>query len=298
VAVVRFLPESEVQGGPVLLGQIATLSGPDALIGDLRKYPVGPSAAFGLTRWIDGETVAMQLQDRNPGKVLVANPKIRVAVSTRADTLSRDSLAAKVQSFLARRLHANGSKWNFSWVREPTPILLPSVPHSLELDFAGRKRRGKLELGLAVKAGADVLRTYPLAVNVIVEERVRVATRRIQRGEVLGDGNTRVVLRETTHFSPEGLPDPAKIPGMQAKQSIPDGRVLTHNLVAWPPVVRRGEGAQLVARAAGLRIATEVVCRQDGVPGQIISARHPETRRLLRARVLENGELEPVPGGS
>jgi len=265
----------------------------------MESLSVGPAAGFGLTRWFDGQIVATQLQNRFPGQVLVTNPELRMSVATEADTLAPDSLNARVEQFLATQSLAPNGNWHYTWALTPPVITLPKYSYVADLAFASQRRRGKVELALSVKTQGNIARTYPLQVNILVEEPVRVAMRRINRGDILSADNTEVQLRETTHVAAETLPDRERVLGMRAKQGIPAGSLVSQNAVAWPPVVHRGSGATLVVRQGGIRITTEVVCRQDGVPGQIISARQPDTHRLLRARVMPNGELVPVlEGGS
>ncbi len=294
VATVRFLPEVRVAGGSIRLGQIAEISGPKNFTVELDTLNVGPAADFGLTRWVDGEAVALHLQSRFPGRLLVGNPKTRVAVTTAADTLPQDSLSARVLAFLSRQPAAPGGQWHFTWSGTPPVITVPKTPYQMDLDFSTRKHRGQVALALTISVGGSLLRTYPLAADFTVDEPVRVAVRRIERHEPISTANTRLEMRETTPLHPGAVPDPTQVLGMLAKRPLLPDEILTMACVAWPPVVHRGQQAPLVVRYGVIRAATEVVCRQDGVPGEVISVRQPETHRLLRARVLDDGSLEPV----
>jgi flagella basal body P-ring formation protein FlgA len=68
-------------------------------------------------------------------------------------------------------------------------------------------------------------------------------------------------------------------------------------VVAIPPAVKRGQEAKIVYRNGAVSVTTGAVCRQDGLPGQIITAKSLASQRLVRVRVSEDGTLEPIPGG-
>ena len=202
-----------------------------------------------------------------------------------------------LDAFLESQPRRRGETWSWEIARAPSVIKVPAGPHELEVAFAGMRRKGKVELNLAIRAGSRTLRTVPIAINLRVEEDVLVALRPIGRDEALSQANVALQRRETTQMSEIALGDPGRLMGRLAKAGIQPGRIITPRLLAIPPAVRRGQEAKLVYRNGDVNITAGAVCRQDGVPGQIITAKSLVTQRLLRVRVTEDGLLEPVPGG-
>ncbi|HLP29909.1 MAG TPA: flagellar basal body P-ring formation chaperone FlgA [Geothrix sp.] len=295
---IRFREHAEVDGPSIRLGEIARIvADEDREVARLESLVVAKAAAFGLTRVLDTESLLARHQALlGPGYILDADRK-SIKVTTRSVLLPADSLARRIDEFLAAQERGEGEKRTWEMIRAPAELRVPAAPHSLEVGFSGIRRKGKVELGVAIRAQGRIVRTLPVTVNVRVEEPVLVALRTVPLGEVLDASNSKVEIRETTQMNDLAMAEPARLQGRVAKVTIAPGRIVTPLMVAMPPVVRRGQEAKLIYRQGDVKITTGVVCRQDGIPGQIITATSLVNRRLLRVRVTDAGHLEPVPGG-
>jgi flagella basal body P-ring formation protein FlgA len=154
-----------------------------------------------------------------------------------------------------------------------------------------------VDLTLDIRGERRALRHVPITINLRVEEPVLVATQRIDHDQTLTPANTKVEMRETTGFNETVMGDPARMLGRLAKATLNPGRVITPMVVAIPPVVKRGQEAKIIYRNGAVSVSAGAVCRQDGLAGQIITAKSLASQRLVRVRVGEDGTLEPVPGG-
>lgn len=295
---IRFREVSLVDGGVIRLGDVArVMAGGERAVAELENLEVGKSAAFGLTRSFDTETLFARVLQPFSGRYAFDCDNRMIKVTTRSAKLSRDSLARLVDAFVAAIPSHGGEVRKWEIVRIPGDILVPATPHRLEITFAGAKRKGKVELDLAIKDSSRTLRHIPITLNLRVEEPVLVAKTRIDRDQPLGEDNVTVEIRETTLMSEIVLGEPKRLIGHLAKVTLNPGRIITPLVVSIPPVVKRGQEAKLIYRNGGVSVTTGAVCRQDGLPGQIITAKSLASQRLVRVRVTEEGWLEPVPGG-
>lgn len=295
---IRFREAAVVDGGAIRLGDVARiLAGGERAVSELEVLEIGQSAAFGLTRVIDADHIANRVLQPFSGRYAFDLDRKSIKVTTRSAALARDSLAAMLDAFVdALPGHAGTiRKWEIT--RAPADIRVPAGPHSLELAFAGAKRKGKVELRLSIKDSSRTLRQIPITINLRVEEPVLVAKARIDRDQPLGEGNVAVEMRETTLMNEGFLGEPKRLIGHLAKMTLVPGRIITPRVVAIPPLVRRGQEAKLIYRNGAVVVATGAVCRQDGLAGEIITAKSLASQRLVRVRVAEDGSLEPVPGG-
>lgn len=300
---IRFRDASTVESEIIRLGDIARImAGEERAVAQLETLQVAKAAAFGLTRSIDTEILYARCLQPLSDRFLIDYDRKSIHVTTRAAVLSSDSVAALIGAFLDAQPKRPREAWHWEILRAPGDVLVPTYPHTVEISFAGLKRKGKLDLNFAIKTAAGIdrgraLRTIPVGINLRVEEPVLVAKRQIRRDEALDEASVSLEMRETTLFNETAMGDPAKLMGSVAKVTINQGRVVTPRLVSLPPAVRRGQEAKIVFKNGGVSITADAVCRQDGIPGQIITAVSAVTHRLVRVRVTGDGALEPVPGG-
>jgi len=296
---IRFKDEAIVTGERIRLGDVArVLAGSQRAVAELETLEVAKSAGFGLTRMVDTDMLfARVLKPFGARFVFDMDQHKAVRVATRAEKLPTDSLARLLDAFVAAMPGSRGLVRHWEIARAPAEILVPAVPHTLELAFSGAKRKGKVDLTLDIRDERRALRHIPITINLRVEEPVLVATQRIDHDQPLTASNTKVETRETTQFNETILGEPARMLGRLAKVTLNPGRIVTPLVVAIPPVVKRGQEAKIVFRNGAVSVTAGAVCRQDGMAGQIITAKSLASQRLVRVRVGEDGTLEPVPGG-
>ncbi|MEO7425335.1 MAG: flagellar basal body P-ring formation chaperone FlgA [Fibrobacteria bacterium] len=295
---IRFRDQSLVEGERVRLGDIARIiAGNEHAVAELETLEVAKGAGFGLTRSLDTDALFARFLQPLSDRFAFDYDHKTIRISTRADKLPPDSLAKLVEAFVAAIPSRSGEVRHWELARSPAEILVPLAPHSLELNFTGSKRKGKVDLNLSIRNEIRILRNIPITINLRVEEPVLVATRQIARDMPLDAGNVSVEMRETTQLNEIALGNPRKLIGFLAKVTINPGRIITPRVVAMPPAVKRGQEAKIVYRTGGVSVTADAVCRQDGMPGQVIMAKSLVSQRLVRVRVTEDGWLEPVPGG-
>lgn len=130
-----------------------------------------------------------------------------------------------------------------------------------------------------------------VAVNV---EHVR-AKELVARGRDVADSDF-----ETSHGRLVGvpmrrLPRWTEVAGSRALVNLAPGEVITRSAVTIKPAVKSGQVVRAIARVGGLEVTAALVAVQDGAPGSVIRVVNRESRRELRARVLESGVVEVIP---
>ncbi len=295
---IQFSEQASVDGDHIRLGDIArVIAGEAKVVAELETLVVAKSAGYGLTRLVDTDYLyARYLKPLSTRYLIEINGK-SVRVTTRAVAFPSDSVAPLIEKFLSLMPKMNGEIRHWEIARAPATILVPVGPHSLELAFTGVKRKGKVDLNLAIRGTMGVLRNLPITINLRIDQPVLVAKKQIDRDVVLGNDNVSIEMRETTQMNDMAIMDPTQLIGRLAKVTIIPGRVVTPRLVALPPAVKRGQEAKIVFQNGSVKVTSDAVCREDGIVGQIITAKNLGNNRLVRVRVTEGGGLEPIPGG-
>ena len=295
---IRFRDQSTVSGDRIRLGDVArVLAGGERAVAALETLEIAKSAAFGLTRMLDTDLLFTRVLQQYSDRYAIEYDRKVIRITTKSEKLATDSLAVLIDAFVKANPGNAGEIRRWEIARAPAEILVPVFPHRLEIAFAGGRRKGKVDILLAIRDSLRTLRSIPITINLRVEEPVLVAKRQITRDQALVQDNVSVEMRETTLMSEAVLGNPKRLLGYLAKVNLNPGRVITPRMVAIPPVVKRGQEAKIVYRNGSVSVTTDAVCRQDGLPGQIITAKSLASQRLVRVRVTEDGWLEPVPGG-
>lgn len=295
---IRFMDQTSVEGEQIKLGEIARIiAGDEKVVAKLETLQVAKSAGFGLSRMIDTDLLFNQVLKAFDKEYLFDIERKLIRVTTKARVLPNDTLAKMVTAFLNSQQKLPGQIRNWEIVQAPAQIFVPLSNYKMELAFVGSRRKGKVELNLSIKKDTKNLRNIAVTLNLRQEEPVLVAKAKIERGSILTSENTSVEIHETTLINDLVLTAPEKLVGNMAKVTLIPGRIVTPNMVALPPLVKKGQGVKIVLTNGAVSISSEAICRQDGVSGQIITAKSLANNRLMRVRVTDNGFLEPVPGG-
>jgi flagella basal body P-ring formation protein FlgA len=90
------------------------------------------------------------------------------------------------------------------------------------------------------------------------------------------------------------LPASLDVIGARVFRAVAAGAPLVDRNVIAVPVVRAGDRVRATVRGPGLEVAVLAVAEQSGMPDQIIRVVNPDSRRVVRARVVAKGEVEVI----
>jgi len=140
-----------------------------------------------------------------------------------------------------------------------------------------------------------VLATIPLMFMVTTNQKVLVAARSINRGEVIEKGHldTREIVLGPASLPETYLdPSPDSAIGKVAVRAIPAGTALTASMVAEPLAIRRGDDVTLSVKSAHMDVVTKGVAQKDGYVGELIPVKVFVTGKNLTCKIVANGTVE------
>lgn len=161
------------------------------------------------------------------------------------------------------------------------------APHSV---------RGQAKVEVAAVAGGRRLAVSSIVFRMAYRSRHLVAKRDISPGGVITPENTDI--RTATAEDPETA-DWAAAYGQRAVRMIPVGAVVRPGLVR--PVkaaclVRRNESVVMKISGAGFQITALGQALEDGRQGDLIRVRNVDSKRVVVAKVTDDGTVQPVFG--
>jgi flagella basal body P-ring formation protein FlgA len=141
--------------------------------------------------------------------------------------------------------------------------------------------------------------TGPAAIGVVTARVIAdqvVAARDLARGEVIRDADVVVRRGEIRNVPLRRLPGKAEVVGGRALRDLPSGTILMSGAVVLRRVVERGDSVTAVARIGQTEISAVVVAIEGGDPGDVIRVTNPESKRALRARIVNAATVEVIHG--
>ncbi len=120
-------------------------------------------------------------------------------------------------------------------------------------------------------------------------------TRFVARGVELTAADVEVVHEELIGQPLRRPLSIEEVVGGRTVRDLAEGASVTVSAVVAQPMVRTGDEVQAIAHDAEFEVTATMVARESGSAGAIVRVRNPESRRIVRARVLSKGVVEILP---
>ncbi|MEM8769531.1 MAG: flagellar basal body P-ring formation chaperone FlgA [Pseudomonadota bacterium] len=122
-------------------------------------------------------------------------------------------------------------------------------------------------------------------VRVTARRSVLVAVRPLGRGAVLGPADVRVEARDITSLRATYLTDPAQVSGKVLKRSIPEGRVMSVDLLNEADIVKRGERVTLLVEQSGFVVQMAGTALSSGAINERVRVENASSKRTVEGVV-------------
>ncbi len=120
---------------------------------------------------------------------------------------------------------------------------------------------------------------------------VVLASRRINRGEVIAPADLIIHRREISMLDPNFISDPEQAVGKQSRTTLQTGAIVYENLLENPPLVRRGDRVKILAESGRVRVSAPGEVRDTGARGDLVRVRNLMSRQELQAQVVDGGTV-------
>ncbi|MFM8270680.1 MAG: flagellar basal body P-ring formation chaperone FlgA [Pseudomonadota bacterium] len=150
---------------------------------------------------------------------------------------------------------------------------------------------GAVSFELAWEEKGEPKQTFGTAI-VKVEEPVAIATKNVNPGEDLTDENIGFESREVSRFSKNGIFTRASdLEDKVARAFIRAGSIINPTQVETPSEIRRGETVDLFFESGPVSITARMKALDSGRTGQWIRVENQNSKRIVRAKVVEQGRV-------
>jgi flagella basal body P-ring formation protein FlgA len=202
--------------------------------------------------------------------------------------LEEDELRGLLTTALTQRRGEKDTEWEFNLTRPWTPISVPDEPLSLEiLEPALNRITSNCILKFELRAAKRSIGTWQAAVQARCWRPVLVAHTMLRRGQALREEDFARERRDLLALRDPLAEFPPTTAEYELAETVPVGAALTARAVRLKPVLARGQLADAIIREGAMIISLKVEILEEGVPGQMIRVRNPQSRRELRGKVLD-----------
>lgn len=288
--------ESEVRAAhAVKLRDIASISGPRALVDKIGEIPISAGPLVGERRTIDASYIRLKLGAINTTVPIKVMGPEKVSILGKCVRISPSQLIDEARNLLISQLPLDDRAYEVEADRRPREIV---VPAGTEVRIKPRLLNGGARCGLntvildiTVDGANAASSSVALRVRAVAE--VLTATADIRQNEPLTDKNTCWDTRDITTISnPITKSSDADASERIARRSVKAGSVITSSDAELPPAIHKGDSVNLVVRCGKVTLRAIGEARQDGRVGETVRVSSTVSQGDLRARVVEPGLVE------
>jgi flagellar basal body P-ring formation protein FlgA len=273
-------PQAQVTSAGVFLADV--VANTDSTIPELLiAPPPKPGQTLTLNR-AHVEAALMRLSDA-PVTNCFAGP---VRVTRRTRTLDEDEVKLLITAQLQETMIKDRGELELRFARAWTAISVPD--EELKLRVVEMPNSGVSPLFICrfeLATTNETVGTWQASFHAKVWRDVWVSRAPLRRGSSLADAELTRERRDVLTLRDAPVDFEAVDPGLETAEYVaPNVPILVRSLKL-KPAVRRGQTAMAMVVDGVLSVSMKVEVLEDGVPGQSIRIRNPQTKRELRGKV-------------
>jgi flagella basal body P-ring formation protein FlgA len=203
---------------------------------------------------------------------------------------SLESIRATAEAFVLQQIGDDSGDVEARAGRLDPRVRLAQCDQALEaFNATGSRLGGNASIGVRCD-GSRPWKIY-VPVKVSREAEVAVLAKSLSRGATLTEDVIRTQRMDTTTLSFGYYSDVGRLSGQTLRRAAAAGTVITPDLVAIPPMVRKGEQVTLIAQRQGIAIRAPGRAMVDAQIGDLIQVRNLSSERVVEGRVRGPGEV-------
>lgn len=136
--------------------------------------------------------------------------------------------------------------------------------------------------------------TILVPAQAIVYRPMAVASRNLQRGELVGNGDIDVSILDASQYRQGYTSNPEDIIGKEIRYPVSKGDAFRESMLDAPLAIKRGDEVSVEALAGSIRVVTSGTAVSDGRIGQKIRIKNNQSAKILSATVIGAGRVQSI----
>jgi flagellar basal body P-ring formation protein FlgA len=174
---------------------------------------------------------------------------------------------------------------------QPAPRPRPACPAGWDIALQDSRSLGRIRL--VARCLDDAARVPPqdYLLRATLSAEVLVMTQPVNTGQAVSDSDVQLQRRDIS----QTLDALSTLDtGLAARTSLKPGQVLQKRLLVAAVLVRRGDAVRILASRDGVRVEGQGEALDSGARQGLIRVRNINSGRIIQARVLDVGMVEPA----
>ncbi|HEW79676.1 MAG TPA: flagellar basal body P-ring formation protein FlgA [Phycisphaerales bacterium] len=293
---VYLLREVTIKGDTISLSQVGIIRGEEALAARASEIALGRISVPGQKMIIDRPTVLSRLASNGiPASKVTLTGAEKIMVKQQQQIIKGSKFVEQALLFLEKNPPAD-SVCQLNPIRIPADLVVPTASKDIKLSPrpAGSSAANQARVRIAVLADGKQIGFREVTFRLKYNCRRVVTLAELGAGTVISPENVRI---EKTI---ENYPDPANWSppyGLVTKRRLGVNTVIRPNMagaVKPPVLLNRNQTVIIRIERPGLLITAIGKTMQKARAGEYIKVRNMDSRRIIFAKVNENGTVEPV----
>ena len=292
-----YLPrEVTIEGDTPTLGQVSIIRGEESLVTMAGGITLGRISVPGQKIVIDRPMLLSRLAcNRIPASKVTLTGAEKITVKRQQQIIKGSEFVERALSFLkSSPLHRSVCQLNPMRIPKDLAVPGPSEDTELSTDLAASSAGNRAKVQITVLANGKWIGMREVAFRLKYNCRMVVAGVDIPAGTVITPENIRIEKTLSNYPESAGWSPPY---GLIAKRRVAANTVIRPDMVGpvKPAViVKRNQNVVIRLERPGLLVTAVGKAMQQARAGEYIKVRNIDSRRIILARVNEDGTVEPV----
>ncbi len=292
-----YLPrEITIEGDVPNLGDVAVIRGEEFLTAKAGQVTLGRISAPGQKIIVDRSIVLSRLACSGiPASEVTLTGAGEITVTQQHQLIKSGDFVEKALAFLKKN-PPDASICQYNPVRIPQDLILSCISEDIKLSpyLAKSNIKNQAKVFVSVFFGDKEIEVREIAFSLKYNCRRLIAKVDMPTGTIISPENVKIEKAVSNYPEPTNWVVPY---GFVAKRLLRANTVISTNMVgpAKPHVLlKRYQNVAIKVDRLGLFITAIGKTMQDGRVGEYIKVQNVDSRRIIMAKVCEDGSVEPV----
>jgi flagella basal body P-ring formation protein FlgA len=292
-----YLPrEVAVKGDNVTLGQVCIIRGKETLVARANEIALARISIPGQKIVVDKSLVLSRLACNGiPASKVTLTGAERITVEQQRQIIEGNDFVELASSFL-RETSLFGSIRQLRPARIPPNLVITDANQDIKLSphVVGNRSGNRANVQIVVSANDKQIATREVSFLLKYDCRRAVTLVDIPAGAVLSPKNVKIERISSDHPEPADWGPPY---GLTARCRIPANSLIQSHMVnpAQPRVlIKRNQTVVIRIERPGLLVTAVGIAVQNGQNGEYIKVRNVDSKRVVLAKIKDDGTVEPV----